>query len=154
MFSFRPRLNPMPWYVRWYISAMDQRLVQLLDLLDRSEKETVGTSVRVPLPLRDAAVLAAQMGLADSTTDLTVRGLRDQLEAVVQRAVLDAHYRNHPEVRPDLAEIALVAAEMAGNPLAERPDLIRRAASEITRLSENPTPHEVLLYAAGLAAAA
>ena len=133
---------------------MDQRLVQLLDLLDRSDRETVGTSVRVPLALRDAAVLAAEMGLADSTTDLTVRGLRDQLEAVVQRAVLDAHYRDHPQVRPDLPEIALVAAEMAGNPLAERPDLIRRAASEIAGLTENPTPDDVLLYAAGLAAAA
>jgi hypothetical protein len=154
MFSFWPGLNRLVWYVRWYNLAMDQRLVQLLDLLDRSDRGTVGTSVRVPLALRDAAVLAAEMGLADSTTDLTVRGLRDQLEAVVQRAVLDVHYRDHPHVRPDLAEIALVAAEMEGNPLAERPELIRRAASEITRLSENPTPDDVLLYAAGLAAAA
>ena len=154
MFSFWPVLNRVPWYIKWYISTMDQRLVQLLALLDRSDRETVGTSVRVPLALRDAAVLAAEMGLADSTTDLTVRGLRDQLEAVVQRAVLDAHYRDHPQVRPDLAEIALVAAEMEGSPLAERPDLIRRAASEITGLTESPTPDDVLLYAAGLAAAA
>ena len=128
--------------------------MQLLDLLDMSDGETVGTSVRLPLALRDAAVLATEMGLADSTTDLTVRGLRDHLEAVAQRAVLDAHYRDHPQVRPDLGEIALVAAEMEGNPLAQRPELIRRAASEIRFLSEDPTPNDVLLYAAGLAAAA
>jgi hypothetical protein len=36
------------------------------------------------------------MGLAASTTELTVRGLRDILEAFAQRAVLDAHYRQHP----------------------------------------------------------
>ncbi len=154
MFSFWPYLNPVLWYHRWYGPAMDQRLLQLLDLLDVSDGETVGTSVRLPLALRDAAVLAAEMGLANSTTDLTVRGLRDHLEAVAQRAVLDAHYRRHPQVRPDLAEIAQVAAEMEGNPLAHRPELIRRAASEIRLLCEDPTPDEVLLYAAGLAAAA
>ncbi len=154
MFSFWPVLKPEPWYTGWYNSAMDQRLTRLLDLLDLSDGETVGTSIRLPLALRDAAVLAAEMGLADSTTELTVRGLRDHLGAVAQRAVLDAHYRDHPEVRPDLAEIALIAAEMGGNPLAERPELIRRAASEIMQLSENPTPDDVLLYAAGLAAAA
>jgi hypothetical protein len=60
-----------------------------------------------------------KLGLADSTTDLTVRGLRDHLDAVAQRALFDAQYRDYPEVRP-----------------------------------ENPTPEDVLFYAAGLAAAA
>lgn len=132
----------------------DSDLSRLLDLLDAYGEETVGTSVRMPVALRDAAVLASQMGLAESTTELTVRGLRDHLEAVAQRAVLDAHYRDHPQVRPDLAEVALVAAAMEGNPLAQRPELIRRAASEVRLLSEDPTPGDVLLYAAGLAAAA
>ena len=132
---------------------MDQTLVKLLDLLDSTDAGTVGTSVRLPVALRDAAALAADMGLAGSTTDLTVRGLRDHLEAVAQRAVLDAHYRDHPQVRPDLAEIVLVAAEMDGNPLAQRPELLRRAASDIMLLTKGPTPDDVLLYAAGLAAA-
>jgi hypothetical protein len=94
------------------------------------------------------------MGLAGSTTELTVKRLRDTLEAFAQRAVLDAHYRAHPAARPDLAEVALAAAEIDGNPLAERPDLIRRAADAVQTLKADPDPDDVLLYAAGLAAAA
>ncbi|MGH3886739.1 MAG: hypothetical protein ACRDSZ_09250 [Pseudonocardiaceae bacterium] len=135
---------------------MDPRLERLLDLLDGSAGDTtgatVGTSVRLPGNLREAAVLAAELGLAASTTELTVRGLRDALEAFAQRAVLDAHYRSHPDVRPDLAEIALAAAEIDDNPLAARPDLVRRAAAEVGRVKNDPGPDDVLLYAAGLAA--
>ncbi|MGH8932497.1 MAG: hypothetical protein ACRDZO_18210 [Egibacteraceae bacterium] len=115
--------------------------------------ETVGTSVRLPGNLRDAAVLAAGLGLAGSTTELTVRGLRDALEAFAQRALLDAHYQRHPGARPDLAEIALAAAEIDGNPLAARPDLVRRAADEVGLVKDGAGPDDVLLYAAGLAAA-
>ncbi|MHB8463260.1 MAG: hypothetical protein ACYDH6_21910 [Acidimicrobiales bacterium] len=133
---------------------MDRRLRQLLDLLDETDQDTVNTSVRLPVRLRDAAALASEMGLAASTTELTVRGLRDVLEAFAQRSVLDAHYRAHPQARPDLAEIAQVAAELDGNPLAQRPELIRRAAEEVRGLRADPDPDDVLLYAAGLAAAA
>lgn len=132
----------------------DPTLGRLLDLLDASDQETVGTSVRMPVALRDAAVLATSMGLAESTTDLTVRGLRDLLEAVAHRALLDAHYREHPLARPDLVEIALAAAEIDGNPLAERPELLRRAASAVSAIRDNATADDVLLYAAALAAAA
>jgi hypothetical protein len=131
----------------------DPDLGHLLDLLDADGEQTVGTSVRMPVALRDAAVLASRMGLADSTTHLTVRGLRDLLEAVAQRALLDTHYGAHPLTRPNLAEIAQAAAEIDGNPLAERPDLLRRAASEVSAIRDNPTADDVLLYAAGLAAA-
>jgi hypothetical protein len=65
---------------------MDPRLERLLDLLDSSAGDisgsTVGTSVRLPGNLRDAAVLAAELGLAASTTELTVRGLRDALARI------------------------------------------------------------------------
>lgn len=132
----------------------DHELSRLLDLLDSYDEQSVGTSVRMPVALRDAAALASRMGLATSTTDLTVRGLRDILRALAQRAVLDAHYGEHPLVRPDLAEIAQAAAEMDGNPLAGRPGLLRRAASEVSAIRDNPTADDVLLYAAGLAAAA
>jgi len=142
------------WYSWWYGRFVDPRLIRLLELLDATEGETVGTSVRLPVALRDAAVLAAEMGLAGSTTELTVRGLRDLLEAAAQRVVLDAHYSAHPEVRPDLAEIALAAAQLDGHPLAEQPELVRRAADEIVSILDDPTPDEVLSYAAGLAAAA
>jgi hypothetical protein len=132
---------------------MERRLKRLLDLLDSDESETVGTSVRLPANLRDAATVAAEMGLAESTTDLTVRGLRDALDVFAQRAVLDAHYRAHPAARPALAEVALATAELDGNPLAEHPDLVRRAAAEVAALRNDPSPDDVLLYAAGLAAA-
>lgn len=133
---------------------MDRRLKRLLDLLDATGDETVGTSVRLPANLREAASLAAEMGLIESTTELTVRGLRDALDAFAQRAVLDAHYRSHPDARPDLAEIALATAQLDGNPLAQQPELIRRAAVDVAALKDEPSPDEVLLYAAGLAAAA
>lgn len=133
---------------------MDERLTQLLDYLDAARADTVGTSIRLPVNLRDAAALAAELGLTTSTTELTVRGLRDALEAFAQRAVLDAHYAAYPHARPDLAEVALASAEIDGNPLAERADLVRRAAVEIGSIRDDPTPDDVLVYAAGLAAAA
>ena len=94
------------------------------------------------------------MGLASSATELITTGLRDRLEAYAQRAVLDAHYRAHPGVRPSLAEIAQAAAKVDGNPLAERPGLIRKAAEAVGALKDDPHPDDVLLYAAGLAAGA
>jgi len=133
---------------------VDQRLTQLLDLLDSAAEETINTSVRLPVCLRHAASVAAEMGLASSTSELTVRSLRDTLEGFAQRAVLAEHYRAHPEARPDLAEVALAAAELDGNPLAARPDLVQRAARDIRALRDDPGPDDVLLYAAGLAAAA
>ena len=133
---------------------MDSRLRRLLDLLDGVTDETVNTSVRLPVSLRDAAAIAAEMGLGASTTELTVRGLRDTLDAFAQRAVLDAHYRARPRARPSRAEVAQAAAELDGNPLARRPELIRQAAEAVAGLRDDPGPDDVLLYAAGLAAAA
>jgi hypothetical protein len=133
---------------------VERGLKRLLDLLDELDDETVGTSVRLPTNLRDAAALATEMGLVESTTDLTVRGLRDALEVFAQRAVLDAHYRSHPAARPDLAEIAQATAELDANPLAQDPHLIRRAAADVASMRVDPSPDDVLLYAAGLAAVA
>lgn len=135
------------------MSGVDRRLRKLIDLLDRAGGDAVGTSVRLPANLRDAAVVATELGFAESTTDLTVRGLRDLLEAFAQRAILDEHYRQHPDARPDLADIALATAELDGDPLAARPDVIRRAAEDVAALRTDPTSDDVLLYAAGLAAA-
>jgi hypothetical protein len=131
---------------------MDARLDRVIELLEDSDDDTtVGTSVRLPTKLRDAAALAAEMGITGSTTELTIQGLRDWLEAHVQRMILDAHYKEYPEARPTLAEIALVAAEMDGDPLAQQPELIQRAADEILAIKRFPDPDDVLLYAAGLA---
>jgi hypothetical protein len=132
---------------------MDRSLERLLDLLDGADDDTVGTSVRLPVKLRDAAAVATTMGLATSTTELTVRGLRDALEAFAQRAVLDAHYREYPAARPSLEEIALAMAQLDANPLAQRPELLKRAAAEVVTVKEDASPDDVLVYAAGLAAA-
>lgn len=140
-------------YRWWYAAVVDADLEQFLDLLDSIDETTVGTSVRMPVALRDAAAVAVRAGLIASTTEATVRGLLIQLEAVAQRAVLDAHYREHPEARPDLGEIAVAAAELNAHPLATRPDLVQRAAKELVLIVDDPSPDEVLAYAAGLAAA-
>ena len=94
------------------------------------------------------------MGLAESTTDLTVRGLRDALEAFAQAAILEAHFRAHPYARPSLEELAIAAAQMDGNPLAAQPALLRRAARAVARLRPDADADDVLLYAAGMRAAA
>ncbi len=134
---------------------MGDDLERLLDLLDRvDDGATVGTSVRLPVALRDAAVVAVRAGLLSSVTEVTVRGLQAELEAVANRAVLEAHYREHPEARPARWEVAIAAAELSGHPLAACPDLVRRAADELVRIVDDPSPDEVLAYAAGLAAAA
>lgn len=93
------------------------------------------------------------MGLVQSTTELTVRGLHEALDVSAQRAVLDAHYRSHPDARPDLAEIALAAAQIDAHPVALHPKLIRRAAVDVALLKDDPSVDDVLLYAEGLAAA-
>ncbi len=132
---------------------MNVDIERFLDLLDSVDESTVGTSIRMPVALRDAAAVAVRAGLIASTTEVTVRGLSVELEAVAQRAVLDAHYLEHPEARPSLGEIAVAAAELNAHPLADRPDLVQRAATEIVRIVDDPSPAEVLAYAAGLASA-
>jgi hypothetical protein len=136
----------------WYVRPVDRRLRQLLDLLDEPGDTSVGTSMRLPASLRDAATLASAMGFAPSATQVAVRGLRDALEAFAQRRVLDEHYRRHPQSRPDLAEIALALAELDGRAIASRPDLITRAARDVATVKDEPSPDDVLLFAAGLAA--
>jgi hypothetical protein len=91
------------------------------------------------------------MGLAGSITELTVRGLRDKLDAIANHAVLEEHFRQYPEARPSLAEVALAGAYIDGNPLKDRPELIERAAARIVSLMDDPSPDDVLVYAAGLA---
>ena len=123
----------------------------MLDLLDLPESDPVGTSVRIPESLRKAAVAATELGFINSTTDATVQGLRSVLEGLAQRAILEAHYEQHPGVRPTLAEVAQATAELDGNGLARQPKLIASAAVEVTKLKQNASPDDVLLYAAALA---
>jgi hypothetical protein len=124
------------------------------ELLDSADPSTVNTSMRLPAALREASSLAVQeLHAAPSTTALTSGALRTMLEALVMQAVLDAHYAQHPETRPDLADVAIAAAELDGHPLAARPDLLRRAAAEIVEKRPDADADDVVLWAEARAAA-
>ena len=118
------------------------------ELLDSTDPETVNTSMRIPKPLREAAALAvSELGVAPSATVLAANALRTLLEAVVVEAVLERHFEEYPELRPTLADLAIAAAEIDGHPLAEQPELIRRAAAEIEPRHPDAYPEDVLLWA-------
>jgi hypothetical protein len=120
---------------------------RIIDLLDDPALDTANTSMRIPRTLRDAAALAIELGAAPSTTALTTTALRSTIEAFVMQSVLDDHYREFPEARPSLADLAIAAAELDGHPLATRPDQLRRAADEIVERHPEAEPRDVLLWA-------
>ena len=137
-----------------WLMRNEEAIEQITRLLDSSEVETTNTSMRLPVALRDAATVAVrELGIAPSTTALTATALRAMLEAVVMQAVLDAHYEQHPQTRPGLAELAIAAAELDGHPLAGRTGLLREAAAEITRTHPNADADDVLLWAEARASA-
>lgn len=124
-------------------------------LLDQRTPETSNTSMRIPVALRDAAALAVrELGVAPSATALTTAALRATLEAVVMQAVLDGHYEQHREAKPDLGDLAVAAAEIDGHPLAGEPERLRSAAAEIAARHPGATPDDVLLWAEARAFAA
>jgi hypothetical protein len=134
----------------WHIGLMgtEDAIERINLLLDSDMTETSNTSMRIPTALREAAALAAkELKVAPSATALTTMALRATLEAAVMRAALDDHYAQYPEARPDLADIAIAAAEIDGNPLAADPERIRRAAAEIAATHPDPEPEDVLLWA-------
>ena len=132
----------------------DRAVERISRLLDSTDPETANTSMRLPMALRDAAALAvAELGAAPSTTALTATALRATLEAIVMQTALDMHYAEHPEARPGLADLAIAAAELDGNPLANKPQLLRRAAVEIIKTHPEADADEVLLWAEATAAA-
>lgn len=123
---------------------------RFMELLRSAETATAGTSVRLPDNLRQAAALAADMGLAGSLTELTVKGLRDVLEAISWRLALDEHYRQYPQARPSLAEVAKAAAAIDSNPIANEPQLIERAASWVAEHRPDGDADDVLWLATGM----
>ncbi len=134
----------------WYGVDMDELTVldEINRLLDADDETTVNTSMRLPATLRDAAALAVDhLGVASSTTAMTAAALRAALETVVMTAALESHYQQHPEARPSLVEVALALAAQDGSPLAQQPDLIERAAAEVTAGHPNADADDVLLWA-------
>lgn len=116
-------------------------------LLDVDDDATVNTSMRLPAALRDAAALAVEhLGVAPSTTAMVATALRRALEAAVMTAALEAHYRQHPEARPTLAKVALALAAQDASPLAERVDLVERAAAEVVARHPDADADDVLLW--------
>lgn len=116
------------------------------------DDDTVVTSVRVPVGLREASKTLQAAGFISSFNDLLVQGARDRVEALAHRAGLDAHYAEHPELRPSVAEVALAAAQMDANDLAAHPDLITQAAAELVARQPSASADDVLAYAAALLA--
>lgn len=123
--------------------ALDATLRRLSEISD----ETVNTSMRIPSALRDAAALAVEhLGIAETTTALTVRALRDTLETAVLNAALDEFARLHPESEPTLGEVAVALAQQLGSPLAAVPQRIMDASIELARRHPGADAHDVLLW--------
>jgi len=127
---------------------------KLLDLgSSNAPSDTAATtSIRLPTELREALDAAVELGLEHNLTDATVEALRDRLTAHAQMLALEAHYAEHPQLRPSLARLAIATAELDGSELAATPTLIERAASELVSQRPDATPDDVLTYALGLSA--
>jgi hypothetical protein len=126
----------------------EEAIDRINELLSSTDPETANTSMRIPRALREAAALAvSELGVAPSTTILTANALRMFLEGTVVLAALELHYEEYPDTRPTLADLAVVAAEWDDNPLAQRPELLRRYAEEIVQRHPDAEPEDVLLWA-------
>lgn len=125
-------------------------LDDVLAALDESDTATTVSSVRQPRALRRALMAAVELGWVPNANEAQCHGLRSYLEALAQRSVLDAHYESHPDVRPDLAEVAIALAEIDHNPLAEHRSLIEQASREVMTVRPDADADDVLLWAASL----
>ena len=134
----------------WYSRTVQRaRVIETINhLLDNRGAETSNTSMRIPTALKEAAALAVrELAVAPSATALTAAALRATLEAVVMQAALDDHYERHPDARPSLGDLAVAAAELDGHPLADEPERIRQAATEIVERHPDASPEDVVLWA-------
>jgi hypothetical protein len=126
----------------------EEAIDRINELLDSTDPATTNTSMRMPKSLRDAAALAvSELGVAPSATILTANALRMMLEGTVVLAALELHFERYPEARPSLAELAMAAAEIDGNPLARKPELLERSAAEVQRRHPGASFEDVLLWA-------
>lgn len=125
-----------------------EALDEMSRLLDITDGETVNTSMRLPVALRDAAAMAvAEFGAASSTTSMTAAALRHALETLIMETALRLHYEQHPAAEPTLGEVALALAAQDGSPLADRPDLIASAAAAVAARRPDADADDVLLWA-------
>lgn len=123
-------------------------------LLDADDDSTVNTSMRLPANLRAAAALAVdELGIASSTTMLTATALRSVIETAVMQAALDEHYRQHPNSKPTLVDVALALAAQDGSELASQRALVAAAAKELLARHPDADADDVLLWAEAQAVA-
>jgi hypothetical protein len=126
------------------LAALDE----LNRLLDADGTPTVTTSMRLAVSLRDAAALAVEhFGAAPSTATMAAVALRERLETLAVETALRLHYREHPEARPSLVEIAHALAVQDGSALAQRPDLLAAAAAAVIERRPDADADDVLLWA-------
>lgn len=125
-------------------------LDDLIHALDDSASASTTTSVRQPVALRRALQVAVELGMAPSANDATNQSLRAALEVFALTSSLEEHYAAHPAVRPALHEVAQALAVMDRSPLAERPDLLKRAEREVLVHRPDADADDVLLWALSL----
>jgi hypothetical protein len=131
---------------------VDAAIAELFESIQRLNEDdaTVVTSVRLTASLREAIKAAVKAGMDDSPNDAMANAVRDRLQAFAQRLALDLHYERFPDARPSLTETATAAARLDNNPLAQEPDLLRRAALEVVIHKPDADADDVLVYAAAL----
>lgn len=125
-------------------------LARLLDNLDRGGASLV-SSTRLPEALHDAVRAAVSLGMDVSANDAMSQALRDRVEAFSQRLSVESHIRRHPTARSSLADRAMAAARLDGDPLADQPELLAQAAKEVHERWPEATGDDVLVYASALA---
>lgn len=131
--------------------SLEELRQRLRELDSRGPIPTTVTSVRLPVPLRDALRLAVDEGLDATVNEATVEAVRLRLELFLEGRALAAHLAAYPELTPSLQGMAQMAAEVDDHYLRGRADLIARAATEIVRHRPDATPDDVLVYAEALA---
>lgn len=120
---------------------------QLVRLLGSVNEETVNTSVRFPVRLREAAGIAAKhLGIAQSTSALTVEALRRLLEQTAFDVGLELFFEASPDSRPTLAEVSSALAVLEGWEFAGQEDEIAKAADEVLSRHPDAEPRDVLLW--------
>lgn len=135
-------------------SRREALIDQLLSVGSASEPSGAATttSIRLPVGLRAALDAAIELGLEHNLTATAVDALRGGSRNTPSSWHWRPTTRSTSTCAPLLARLAIATAELDGNDLSHHPELIERAAAELTEHRPNATPDDVLTYALALAA--
>ena len=109
------------------------RLVAVLTLAERGEGATRATSLRLPVAVHEAAMLATALGMDPSLTAATSAALLDRVRRFVRAEALAGHLAAFPDDEPALADVVLRRASGSEHPAATRPDLVRAVAEVVVQ---------------------